>query len=33
VHVVRVEEVINIEIFLENLTGKIPLGTQIYVDG
>jgi len=31
--VLRVEEVINIDIFLENLTEKNPLGTQIYVNG
>jgi hypothetical protein len=31
--IVHVEEMINIEIFLKNLTGKNHLGTQIYVDG
>jgi hypothetical protein len=32
-YVLRVEEVINIEIFLENLTEEKSFGDQIYVAG
>ena len=32
-YVAHVEEVINIEVYFENLKGKDPLRTPIYIDG